>query len=85
MTYHVELTGSARRDVLALDDVVYARVRPAIEGLENDPRPPHARKLRSRRNSWRLRVGDYRVLYEVSEEQRVVTVFRVRHRREAYR
>jgi mRNA interferase RelE/StbE len=43
------------------------------------------RKLEGLRNSWRIRVGDYRIIYEIADEVRIVRVYRVRHRREAYR
>ncbi|MDQ3637697.1 MAG: type II toxin-antitoxin system RelE/ParE family toxin [Actinomycetota bacterium] len=56
----------------------------AIEGLREEPRPPGCRKL-SDREGWRLRVGVYRVIYEVDDDQRVVTVLQVGHRRDIYR
>jgi mRNA interferase RelE/StbE len=52
--------------------------------LEHDPRPQGCRKLAGCDNAWRLRVGDYRVLYEVFDEQVLVTVVRVAHRRAVY-
>ena len=85
MTYAVELTRPAEKDILGLDDDAYSRVARAITGLQDNPRPTGARKLRSQRYAWRLRVGDYRVLYEVDEQRHTVTVYRVRHRREVYR
>jgi mRNA interferase RelE/StbE len=56
----------------------------AIERLQEEPRPPGCRKL-SDREGWRLRVGDYRVIYEIDDEQRTVTVLQVGHRRDIYR
>ncbi len=70
MTYGVELTGSARKDILALGDDTYARVAAAIDGLQDDPRPRGVRKLRGREHAWRLRVADFRVLYEVDYQTR---------------
>lgn len=58
----------------------------AVRALGAVPRPPGARKLQgSGRDDYRIRIGDYRVLYEVDDTARVVRIMRVRHRREAYR
>ena len=57
----------------------------AIRGLAANPRPPRCRKLTGSQNDWRIRVGDYRVVYEIADDIRVVRVNRVRHRREVYR
>ena len=57
----------------------------AIRGLAVNPRPPACRKLTGTKNDWRIRVGDYRVIYEIADEIRIVRINRVRHRREVYR
>jgi len=57
----------------------------AIQGLARNPRPPGCRKLTGAENDWRIRAGDYRVIYAIADVIRVVRVHRVRHRREAYR
>lgn len=57
----------------------------AITQLENNPRPPGCRKLVGFQNEWRLRVGDYRVLYVIEDALMLVVVARIAHRREAYR
>jgi len=85
MTYTVELTAVAAKDVHALADDIYARMATAIDLLQDNPRPAGARKLRGQQRAWRIRVGDYRVLYQVDDRQRIITVYRIRHRREAYR
>lgn len=57
----------------------------AINGLSKNPRPPGCRKLSGGKNDWRIRVGDYRVIYEIADADQIVRVNRVRHRRAAYR
>ena len=57
----------------------------AIQALATNLRPPGCRKLAGSKNCWRIRVGDYRVVYEIADEIRVVRVNRGRHRREIYR
>jgi mRNA interferase RelE/StbE len=56
----------------------------AIDGLAANPRPPGVKKLRGTRDLWRIRVGDYRVIYRVDDAKRLVDISHVRHRREAY-
>ncbi|MGO8789576.1 MAG: type II toxin-antitoxin system RelE family toxin [Terriglobia bacterium] len=62
---------------------MYVRVRDAIRALAEDPRPPNCLKLTGR-DGWRLRVGDFRVVYEIDDKQRNVTVFHIGHRRDVY-
>ena len=82
--YRVEFTTAAAKEVRKLDPQVRRRVLAAIAGLERDPRPAGVRKLTGFDDAWRIRIGDYRVLYEIVDERVLVTVFRVAHRREVY-
>jgi len=62
------------------------RVIQAIRRLREDPRPRGARKMMGEmRGAWRIRVGDYRIIYDVDDDQRLVVILMVMHRREAYR
>ena len=83
--YEVHLERSAERDLKRLSAEDFERVVASIRALADDPRPSGCRKLSGSRTDWRIRVGDYRVLYEVEDNDKVVNVMRVRHRREAYR
>jgi mRNA interferase RelE/StbE len=83
--YRVLLERAAERDLSRLSSDVHDRVMVAIKALGLNPRPPGCRKLTGSRNDWRIRVGDYRVVYEIADTIRVVRVNRVRHRREVYR
>ena len=56
-----------------------------IRGLADDPRPPGSVRLAGRADRIRIRQGDYRILYSVADEERIVTVVRIAHRRDAYR
>ncbi len=65
---------------------VFRRVDEAILALKDNPRPPSARKLRRIDiGDYRLRIGDYRIIYDINEERREIILVRVMHRREAYR
>ena len=77
--------GRAERDLKRLPAEVFARVVEAIQGLRDNPRPPGCRKLTGAERDWRIRVGDYRVVYEIDSQARAVRIMRVRHRREVYR
>lgn len=83
--YHVLLERGAEKDLARLSSAIHDRIIAAIQALADNPRPPGCRKLASSKNDWRIRVGDYRVIYEIADEIPVVRVNRVRHRREVYR
>jgi mRNA interferase RelE/StbE len=83
--YNVLLERAAEKDLSRLSAQVHDRIIAAIQGLARDPRPPGCRKLVGSEHDWRIRVGDYRVIYEIADVVRVVRVLRVRHRREVYR
>jgi mRNA interferase RelE/StbE len=83
--YRVIVERSAEKDLKRLSTAVRARVAPALIALATNPRPTGSRKLAGSKSDWRIRVGDYRVVYEIADEIRIVRVNRVRHRREVYR
>jgi mRNA interferase RelE/StbE len=83
--YRVFLERAAEKDLNRLSSEIHDRVIAAIRGLASEPRPPGCRKLAGSKHDWRIRVGDYRVVYEIADEIRIVRVNRVRHRREVYR
>jgi len=83
--YRVLLERGAEKDLARLSSEIHDRVIEGIRSLATNPRPPGSRKLAGSKNDWRIRVGDYRVVYEIADEIRAVRVNRVRHRREVYR
>lgn len=84
MTYSVDFTSAAARQVRKLPRPARDRILAAITALGDDPRPIGSRKLVGEDIAWRIRVGDYRVIYEVEDRVLTVTVIRAAHRREAY-
>ncbi|MBI4661324.1 MAG: type II toxin-antitoxin system RelE/ParE family toxin [Verrucomicrobia bacterium] len=84
-SYRVEFRGSAERELRRIDPLMVPRIMEAIRGLAEEPRPSGTRKLAGSEQTFRIRVGDYRVVYTVDDEARMVSIDRVRHRREAYR
>jgi mRNA interferase RelE/StbE len=83
--YVVRIEPAAQRDLRGLTEKVVKRILAEWARLQRDPRHPGAHKLKGYDLQWRVRVGDYRILYEIHDEEREVRVFRVAHRREAYR
>lgn len=84
MSYRVNFTTAAARQLRKLPKPARAPVLDMIEGLAEDPRPHGAKKLVGERTAWRIRVGSYRVIYDVLDAELTVTVVRAAHRREAY-
>lgn len=82
--YAVEIKPQARKELEALPDNVLSRVVRKLEGLTGIQRPPGCKKLKGYKDQWRLRVGDWRVVYIIDDAARVVSVTRIAHRREVY-
>ena len=85
VSHEVLWKGSAERDLKNIDPQQVPRIIKAVESLIDDPFPPQHRKLRASASDYRIRVGDYRVIYKVDTKAKVVTIHYVRHRSQAYR
>ena len=83
--YRVLLERAAEKDLARPSTEIHTRIIAAIQSLAQNPRPSGCRKLAGSQHDWRIRVGDYRVIYEIADTIRVVRINRVRHRREVYR
>jgi mRNA interferase RelE/StbE len=84
-SYEVEFAASVRKDLRRLPREVVSRVMARIAGLASDPYPQRARQVHGAERLYRVRVGDYRVLYRVDAAHRRVTIAHVGHRRDVYR
>jgi mRNA interferase RelE/StbE len=82
--YDVEFTTAAAKQLRKLDPDLRRRLLAAIGQLAVEPRPAGCRKLVGEQNAWRVRIGDYRVIYDIFDERLLVTVVRAAHRREVY-
>lgn len=83
--YEIFLEKRAQRDLRRLEDQLFRRVIRAIRALSGEPRPQGCRKIVGSDRDWRIRVGDYRIIYEIDDESTVIRIMFIRHRREAYR
>jgi len=84
MRYRVIIPKSVRKELDRLPEKIADRVLARLAELETNPRPADAKKLKGR-NAWRIRVGDYRVIYEIHDRVLQILVITVGHRREIYR
>ena len=82
--YSVKITSRAEGELKRLDRPVKNRVVTAILALASDPRPPGCLKVRSAEGVWRIRVGDWRIGYEIDDSLQEVVVIRIGHRSEFY-
>jgi mRNA interferase RelE/StbE len=82
--YEISFARSARKDLEALEAKSVNRIFPKVEALAKQPRPSGCRKLVGEENLWRIRIGDYRVIYEINDVKRLVDVVAVKHRSKAY-
>ena len=84
MTYQVRLAPAAVRELRKLDPPGRRRVQAAIDLLAEDPRPPGARPLVGGAGEWRVRTGDFRIIYDIRDGELLVLVVKVGHRRYVY-
>jgi len=84
-SYDIAFKPSVEKDLRSLPKSTVARVMEHIENLKVNPLPRQAAKLSGTERLYRIRVGDYRIVYKVDTEARLVTVHYVRHRRKVYR
>lgn len=82
--YRVELVASARKELEALHEPLISRILTALRSLAFDPRPRGSKKLTGERSKYRIRIGDFRAIYEVSDSEMLIIVYKIRHRREVY-
>jgi mRNA interferase RelE/StbE len=82
--YSLEIKPSAQKELDALADDLFTRIDRKILALADNPRPAGCKKLKGYKDQWRLRVGDWRVVYIISDATKVVSVTRIAHRREVY-
>ena len=83
--YTVQLMPKAKKDLDGFSGKLLLRFEKTILSLYDEPRPNNSKKLSGGGSNWRIRVGDYRILYEIDDSQKIVKVYRIAHRREVYR
>jgi mRNA interferase RelE/StbE len=84
LSYQISITRKSQKELANLPTKDYESVKTDIKDLASSPRPQGCKKL-SGREGWRIKVGDYRVIYEIDDKEKIVTVLHIGHRREIYR
>lgn len=82
--YNVEITPHAERELKRLDRSTKNRIIPVALSLADNPRPVGCLKIKGEDNRWRIRVGDWRIGYEINDQTHVVRIVAIGHRREFY-
>lgn len=83
--YRLELKSSLQQDLKNIERKYVSKIIKAIEDLANNPFSTKSKRLSGSQSSYRLRVGDYRIIYQIDKEERLITVYYVRHRRDVYK
>ena len=83
-SYAVELKPSARKELESLPNSILARIVRKLESLAHEPRPAGCKKLKGYKDQWRMRIGDWRVVYIIDDDARLVSVTRIAHRSKVY-
>lgn len=83
--YRIVFACSARKELQTLSNIVAEHILEKIEVLVSNPRPPGCKKLHGQSGLWRIRVGEYRIIYSIDDDNCVIDVSVIRHRNEAYR
>ena len=84
MSYNVSILRRAQKELSQLPSGAYEQVRDAIHALAHNPRPTGCLKLIAR-TGWRIRIGDFRVIYEIDDKKETILVLHIGHRRDIYR
>ncbi|MGB7555501.1 MAG: type II toxin-antitoxin system RelE/ParE family toxin [Candidatus Korobacteraceae bacterium] len=80
----MEIRHSAQKELDALDDALFSRMDRKILALADNPRPAGCKKLKGYKDQWRVRVGDWRVVYIIDDDAKLISITRIAHRREVY-
>jgi len=85
LDYKLTIAARASKDLSALPSALARRADAAILALAHEPRPNGVKKLRGERTLWRVRVGDYRIVYSIDDKSRIVDIIGIPHRSKAYK
>jgi mRNA interferase RelE/StbE len=84
MSYAISIQRRAQKELSQLPPGAYEQVREAIRALGHNPRPMGCQKLAAR-VGWRIRIGDFRVIYEIDDKKETILILHIGHRRDIYR
>jgi len=85
MTYEIVFKKSVKKDIRGIPQLVMRRIQAALLGLRENPFPEEAKKLQGYDTCYRIRVGNYRIIYEVAATIKIITIMRIADRKDVYR
>jgi mRNA interferase RelE/StbE len=85
MAYELLIGHRAEKDLKKLDRFLFSQIVSKIKSLSENSHPPGSLKLLGSQNDWRIRIGNYRVLYEIDSKAQTIKIMRIKHRKEVYR
>lgn len=85
MRYKIVFKASARKELRKLPQIAYVTIKNSIDALARNPRPVGVRKIVGGNNQWRLRIGVYRVIYTIIDNQLIIEIIRIAHRKDVYK
>jgi mRNA interferase RelE/StbE len=85
MSYRIQLTPTAAKELKKLSADIQARIFPKIEALSEIPRPLGIKALQGQKENFRLRLGTYRIIYQIDDENLLIRILKISHRRDVYR
>ena len=83
--YEIFIERNAEKELDKLESGTFDTITNSISNLAEEPRPSGCRKLQGSTNEWRIREGDYRIIYEINDKDKTINILKVRHRKDAYR
>ena len=83
--FKIDLKRSFEQDIKKIDKQFIPKIVEIVEGLSSNPFPPQSKKLKGSEASYRLRIGNYRIIYQVNTPSKLIVVYYVRHRKDAYK
>lgn len=84
MPYKIFIERNAEKDFRKIPKAIRERINSIIIKLKYNPKPLSVRKISGSENYYRIRMGDYRIIYEINDKEKKINIFRIRHRKEAY-
>jgi len=83
--YEIIIERNAEKELNELNNPIFDRIADSILSLSEIQRPEGCRKLKGLANDWRIRVGDYRIIYEIDDKEKLIKIMKVRHRKDVYK
>lgn len=83
--YEILLEQNAEKDLKKLQKIIFTQIITKIKALSTDPRPTGVKKLVNVSNFWRIRIGSYRVVYEINDSEKIIKIYRIKHRKDVYK